>query len=382
MRRPVRFFGRILPPLLAAPTTDDESTVGASVLSHTIPLPGLRAGEHGGPMNIRITLLLGTMTIALFSCAPYSGQEREVSFRSTGNVELRGSLVFPDEAPRPVPAVVLLHGSEPATRSFAYRMHANIFLERGLAVLLYDKRGAGESGGNHDSATYGMLIEDALAAIDFLRTQEGINPDKIGMVGASESGWFTPEIAERAGNIAFVINKVGSALSWRETVEWEYYNDVRDKGVEDESAREQAALRRRMWDYYVLPDSTERVDLEAALREWSAREDSHLPEGLQSVSASYVQDIGYDPTPFLERLSTPILYVFGSDDMNIPTARCVVRLEELQRAGRPVTFYVYRGEGHELGGIGLSGYEFVDGYSELLGDFVAQNLETTSQAGQ
>lgn len=314
------------------------------------------------------------LILAVCGCARYAGTSEDVTFTSRDGIELRGSLVLPAETTSRLPVVVLLHGSEPATRSLAYRLHANVFLERGMAVLLYDKRGAGASGGDHDSASYAQFIDDALAAIGFLRQRPEIDPDRIGVVGASESGWFTPEIAERAGNLAFVINKSGSSVSWQETVAWETYNDLVTDGVGPDSAREQTAVSRRLWAYYVSPSDDERGALEATLREWAAREDSQLPVAPRAVSPSYVQDIAYDPAPFLERLTTPTFYVFGSEDVNIPTVPCVERLTELRDAGRPVSFHVFDGEGHELGGIGVLGYQFVGGYADLLGDFAERHV--------
>jgi pimeloyl-ACP methyl ester carboxylesterase len=320
----------------------------------------------------RVVALL-FFVVAICGCASYSGEAEEVRFVSSDGVELRGSLVFPRRAAPKVPAVLLLHGAEPATRSLVYRMHANIFLERGMAVLLYDKRGAGESGGDHDVATYAQLIDDALAAIRHLRQRPEIDAEKIGLVGASESGWLTPEIAERAGNLAFIINKVGPAISWRETNAWEIYNDLLAEGVGEEAAREQADVFQRLCEYYITPNPDDRPPLEAELDRWAGREDSALPVELGEVSESYIQDISYDPGPFLERLTTPIFYVYGSEDINVPTEQCVRRLIELQGAGLPVTFHVYEGEGHELGGVGITGYCFVDGYADLLGDFAEQH---------
>lgn len=267
-----------------------------------------------------------------------------------------------------------MHGAEAATRSFAYRMQANVFLSRGMAVLLYDKRGAGGSGGARDSITYAQLVEDALAGIRLLRSHPGIDPDRIGIVGASESGWLTPEIAERAGNIAFVINKAGPCGSWRETVQWEVYNDLLAEHVSDSSARRQAAIRRQIWDYYIAPSDSERETLTATLRRWKGRPDSHLPESLSVVSAGYIQRVSYDPTPFLERINAPTLYMYGSDDVNVPTNRCVDRLAELRNAGRPVSWHVFEHEGHELGGVGVRGYRFAEGYATLLGDFAAAHV--------
>jgi len=69
-----------------------------------------------------------------------------------------------------------------------------------------------------------------------------------------------------------------------------------------------------------------------------------------------------------------MLYIYGSEDVNIPTAQCVKRLIDLRNAGKPVSFHVFEDEGHELGGVGIFGYQFVEGYSELLGDFAERHV--------
>ncbi len=311
---------------------------------------------------------------ALAGCVTYHGVPEEVRFVSSDGVELAGTLVFPARAARPVPAVILLHGAEAATRSFVYRMHANIFLDREMAVLLYDKRGAGESGGDHDSATFARLVEDALAAVRLLRDREDVDAAGIGLIGASQSGWLTPEIAERAGAIAFIVNKVGPCASWRETVAWEVYNEIVDEGVDADSAREQAAVYERLWAYYVSPTPGQRIALSATLREWAQREDSRLPATLEIPDPDEVRDMGYDPGPYLERATTPSLYVYGAEDVNVPTASCVQRLTGLRADGRPVSVHVFEGAGHELGGVGLTGYRFVDGYEQLLGRFARAHV--------
>ena len=88
-------------------------------------------------------------------------------------------------------------------------------------------------------------------------------------------------------------------------------------GVSESIAREQTDVRRRLWAYYISPSLDERVALESTLGQWAGRSDSQLPTELRSVRPSYVQEISYDPAPFLERLTTPMLYVYGSKDVNV-----------------------------------------------------------------
>lgn len=331
-------------------------------------------------MAVYPLIRLATVLICILlssGCVNYQGDSEEVSFVSADGTPLRGTLVFPESTgAKRLPAIILLHGAERAERTrFVYPMLANVFLQRGFAVLVYDKRGAGESGGNFETNTFEQLVADAVAAIELLRRRENIDPSGIGLFGASQSGWYTPEIAVRAGGIAFIINKVGPAISWRENVAWEVYNDFQADGIEAESAREQTEIVRRIWDYQLAPSETERIALKRLLASWVTREDSGLPLELELASPTDLAIMRYDPAPFLESLSVPILYLYGSEDVNVPAAENVTRLQQLKSHGRPVFYHVFEGGDHELATIGLlpPWYRFLDGYAEMIGDFALRH---------
>ncbi len=317
-------------------------------------------------------LLQLALLCLLAGCFSYDGLPEEVSFRSKDGTLLRGSIVFPSSPRDAYPAVVLLHGAEPATRSFAYRLHANVFLNRGFAVLLYDKRGAGESGGVH-RATFHQLIDDALAAVELVAARTDIDPNVIGIVSASESGWFTPEIVHRSGKVSFAINKVGPSVSWQETVAWEYLNDLQRSGRSPEEAQAEVDLVRRIWAYQIEPDAEAVNQLEQEVLSWERHSHTVVPATLTQVSPAERHRLSYDPTPFLRQTAVPMLYVYGSDDINVPTQLCVANLTALQADGASVSFHVFEGAGHELGGPSVRPpfYHFEEGYADLIGDFAA-----------
>lgn len=319
-----------------------------------------------------------TVALLLTACVGYRGDTIDLVFTGARGDALHGTLVLPANAETPVPAVVVLHGAERATRKkFAYRMQMNLFVERGIAAFMYDKRGTGESGGDFETSTYADLVADAVAAVEVLRRQPEIDGKAIGLMGASESGWLTPEIAERSGGLAFVVNKVGSPLSVRETVAWEVYNDLQAEGVSEESARQQVEVLRRLWQWRIAPTEEDGLRLEVELARWAGREDSTLPTELERKSEAWVADMSYDPGPYLERLTTPFLYLYGSEDINIPARESVARLSELAASGRPVSFHVYEGQGHELAEIGWRPpfYRFLDGYAERIGQFALEHVD-------
>ena len=289
----------------------------------------------------------------------WPGDALEVLFANRDGLKLSGLLLRPSGQGRH-PAVVILHGSGPETRE-QYRVEANHFARSGFATLVYDKRGTGGSEGDFDSATYGAFIEDAVAAVRYLRGRPDVDPDQIGLVGISEGGWLTPEVAERVGGIAFIVNKVGPPLPWIDTVSWELENDLRADGLDEGHLDEVVALVRSLWQYYVdthrlgpAETAETRQAIEsgiAALQgvpgfaELGLRVREYDPEDYARRAERY----GYDPQPFLERMETPILYVFGGRDPNIPTEKSVAYLEGLIASGADnISLRIYQDLGHSL----------------------------------
>ena len=111
---------------------------------------------------------------------------------------LKGILTLPDNAAKPVPAVVFVHGSgssnkdEKVGRLTPFRDLAEGLAARGIASVRYDKR----------SFTHGFkmvlsktpitvkeeTIEDAVLAAELLRQDPRIDPENIFIIGHSMGG--------------------------------------------------------------------------------------------------------------------------------------------------------------------------------------------------
>lgn len=140
---------------------------------------------------------------------PYPYVEKDVRF-SNGAVTLAGTLSIP-QGNGPLPAVVLIAGSGPNTRDENVFQHpvflvlADHLTRHGIAVLRFDKRGVGASGGQYATALTQDFAGDAAAAFAFLKTEPGIDPRHIGLIGHSEGGLIAPMVAARDSSVAFVV---------------------------------------------------------------------------------------------------------------------------------------------------------------------------------
>src|SRR5262249_31837400 len=127
--------------------------------------------------------------------------------------QLAGTLYLPPAGP-PVPGVVFVHGAGPAVRGHGYHELGQHFARKGVAALIYDKRGCGAStGGDWTRANLSDLADDALTCVQFLRGRPEINPSQVGLWGLSQGASIIPIAAGRSSEVAFVIS-VGGCLDF------------------------------------------------------------------------------------------------------------------------------------------------------------------------
>ncbi len=137
-------------------------------------------------------------------------EEHRVEF-DNGAVKLAGSLILP-KSDKPLPAVIFVHGAGPQTRE-QYRRVGEYFASQGIAALIYDKRGTGQSSGAYESRKpYENLVNDALAGVTLLKQRPEIAPSQIGIWGLSQGGFISAAAASRSQDIQFVL-AVGSEVA-------------------------------------------------------------------------------------------------------------------------------------------------------------------------
>ena len=97
----------------------------------------------------------------------------EVFFTNeTNKLKLAGLLVVP-EGEGPYPTVVIIQGSGPSFRDNGWYLSIVKHLQdNGIAVLIPDKRGCEKSEGEWIGASFDELANDAISAIEFIKTQD------------------------------------------------------------------------------------------------------------------------------------------------------------------------------------------------------------------
>ena len=314
----------------------------------------------------------GTFSLHPVKLDPPPYRREEVTFRN-GDVMLAGTLLRP-RTPGLHPGIVFLHGSGPESRWGTNLFLADRFARAGIAALVFDKRGVGQSTGDWKTVNYQGLAEDYLSAVRFVQHQPGVNPRQVGIYGHSQGGTISPLISSRPNAVAFVI---AAAAIGGPIYEQEFYrtrNELVDGGLTEPD------LSRAM-DFYTLWINTMRTGegieaYEEALAKarqttWFASLD--IPPEDDWIWKWYPPVGNFNPLPLWEKVKVPVLLLYGELDRNTPVGPSLNGIgEALKTAGNPdFTPIIIPGAVHNLTiqwepGQPFSWWHAAPGYTDLL----------------
>ena len=153
---------------------------------------------------------------------PFPYEIKDVVFTNQKDkIDLAGTLTLP-KSKKKSPAVVLIAGSGPNDRDETIFGHkpfwvlADYLTRNGIAVLRYDKRGIGQSGGEYFTASTQDFAADAKAAINYLKTRKEIDTLYIGLIGHSEGGIIAPMVAAENSDVHFIVLMAGLGVGGSE----------------------------------------------------------------------------------------------------------------------------------------------------------------------
>ncbi len=114
-------------------------------------------------------------------------KESLVSFFSEGE-SISGILRLPDQGEGPYRGIVQGPGWMGLKDAKLYLRYHEALTAAGFAVLIFDYRGFGDSGGRTDLLLPSMQLEDLINAVTYLSGRDDIDPDNIGVFGSGGTG--------------------------------------------------------------------------------------------------------------------------------------------------------------------------------------------------
>jgi pimeloyl-ACP methyl ester carboxylesterase len=246
----------------------------------------------------------------------------EGTFQS-GTLRLAGTLVLPGPV-GPFPAVLLLPGSGEVDRDENVKgLHINALREiadhlaaAGIASFRFDKRGVGASEGQHMGTGFYDGIQDAAAALEWLKSQEQVIPGSVFVLGHSEGSGVTMRLAGSGVELAGIILLTGWARNSEELLLWQAEQVV--PGMRGFNA----------WLIRLLHIDIRKAQIKQLAKIKRSRKDVYRQLNVK-VNAKWLREfLAYTPAEDLERIQVPVLAITGSKDIQVDPAE-VRRIGEL-----------------------------------------------------
>jgi len=212
-----------------------------------------------------------------------------ISFVS-GVTRLEGYLYRPHSGRGRLPLVALAHGSEASDR-YSFGPIPLALAAQGFAVLAYDKRGTGVSGGDWAASGLEDYADDLVAGIRAMTRRPDVDSARVGVLGFSEGGWVAPLAASRSAAIKSIAVVNGGARTKGDAYVFKVRRETEAAGrpasVVDSIARSAQDL------------------IDASVRRAKRNES---PTGFD-------RRVAYDPTDHWRRFRGPVLYMGGEADV-------------------------------------------------------------------
>ncbi|HVI07680.1 MAG TPA: alpha/beta fold hydrolase [Candidatus Binatia bacterium] len=276
----------------------------------------------------------------------------QVHFKNAG-AELAGTAYLPEKGDH-LPAVVVLHSASAGTREAGLYRHLRESLpQMGFAVLIYDRRGEGQSTGNAENISYETLADDGIAGQQALARNPRIDAARMGFWGLSQGGWLAVLAAGRSPNAAFAVSISAPLVTAEEQMKFATRNILLLRGYSDSDVREMLATR-AAWTGYLRGTNSRTEALEALTKAqakpWFGL--TYMPNAAELTTDpehnSYRHEMDDDPFAAAAKVKAPMLFMYGDSDPWIPVAETLKKLQELSGRQHNFEYAVIPNANHEM----------------------------------
>lgn len=284
--------------------------------------------------------------------SPFPYTSREVfALNSADGTKLAGTLTIPEAGafgPGPHPVALLITGSGQQDRDETLLGHkpflvlADHLTRAGVAVLRVDDRGVGgsTSGKPLERCTTDDFVGDALACVEALKAQPGVDPKRIGLIGHSEGGLIAPMVAARSADVAFVVLLAGPGVNGREILMEQIPAGAKASGATEELV---ATIRERTGALLDAVAGGDEDAIRAGARalveadpDTAKADATMLDQTAQMLAKQFSSDwfrrfLTLDPCEALRKTKVPVLALNGSLDVqvlawqNLPPLRAALK---------------------------------------------------------
>ncbi|MFZ3274023.1 MAG: S9 family peptidase [Lutibacter sp.] len=228
----------------------------------------------------------------------------KIHFKSTDGTDIEGFVVKPIgfNPKTKYPVILWLHGGPVSQYEFDFNESPQLFAANGYVTLLINPRGSSGYGQPFSEALFADWgnkdYQDVMAGVDYVIAQGYADPNRLGVGGWSYGGILTNYVITKTNRFKGAISGASEAL-YRANYGHDHYQLT--------------------WE---------------------------LELGLPWENAAAWEKIS--PFNDVAKITTPTLWIGGSDDWNVPILNSEQMYQAMKRLGRETLLVVYPGESHGL----------------------------------
>ncbi len=285
---------------------------------------------------------------------PLPYEQRTVTATTTGpSGTLAGILTLPrrDAAAPLCPAVVLLPDEDPVDLDHTEGMHkpgqvlADLLSRRGIAVLRCASPGMEGSGGSYLDSTMADAAADATGLVAYLKTIEGIDPARVGIIGRGEGAYVAARAAAEHPDTPFTVLMAPAAISWRDLLL------VRERRQLEAQGEDRAYITARLERFGKILSHAASAQDDALAAALEQDFDVQMKQGramgmlnifqqrdMIQVQADFyrtprlISRLNEDPRPHLAKIRAPVLLLATEMDLLTPTNDTLPAVQETLKA--------------------------------------------------
>ncbi len=267
------------------------------------------------------------------------------------SISIGGTLTWPEDV-QTNQLVIIISGSGaqnrngqlPITDFKPYQALAESLTSNGIATFRYDDRGIGESTGSFSDATLSTLASDVDAIIEHFKEDYS----KITLLGHSQGGVIAGKVANENQQVDKLILMASTGISLKRILHFQVRQSFQRAGLDSAVIADEIAGREQLMDAVLDEENVEQAQAnyrpkfeEIQLKlgsdpaQATAAAKQQVTQLTNTFRSSQVRSLlTYDPTKDLEKLTIPVLVIFGGKDTQVTVALNKEPIEQaLESAG-------------------------------------------------
>lgn len=296
----------------------DHRTVGAVVVTVLgLSLVGTLAGPRWAPVAAEESMRPATAStviggaVATPPVGTYEVEQTTLEVPQPDGSVAKALLRRPVGAREPAPGVVFLHGAGTHTQA-GFAEQAQALASAGAVTLVPDKPSAGDSLTSRD---YVAMAAAYQRSVELLRRTTGVDPHRVGVYAESEGNYPGVVLAGTDPDLAFLVLASAPVVQMRQLATFAAGSYLSNVGVP------------------------------APLMTGAAR-----LLGARTLPGGAFQYADFDPVPYMEQVTAPVLMLYGTADSSMPLVQGPQTVRDaIAHAGNTdLTVRYYEGANHGL----------------------------------